>query len=446
MRWKIPKNKSSEEFERALLGTILANKNAFDKIKGLIVSDDFYEKKNKIVFQAIDDIVEKGFVVEMAPIIKELKETDRLGVIGGEEYLNILLSFSGIKSNLQKFAEGIVEKSRMRQVAREINSIQAALKEQNLSADELLDRVETDIISSTRNGSNSDFRSAKEVVVDVIDEMNKKLAGEITSGMPSGYKELDKILGGFHKGDLFVLAARPSMGKTALALNIAANVARDKTVAFFSVEMASSQLINRIIGFTAYLESHKISDPRLMTQTDKQKYSSATNKIKNMKLYMDDSPGIKINELVWKARRLKKNIGIDMIIIDYLQLLSAGGKTDNRQAEVSLISRTLKKLARELEVPVIALSQLSRKVEQRESKIPMMSDIRESGAIEQDADIIGFVYREDYYNNNKEEVSQEHQLTKIIIGKHRNGPTGVANLSFDAKCGLFLDAVKKEFN
>ena len=165
-----------------------------------------------------------------------------------------------------------------------------------------------------------------------------------------------------------------------------------------------------------------------------------------MKLYLDDSPGIKINELVWKARRLKKNIGIDMIIIDYLQLLSAGGKIDNRQAEVSLISRTLKKLARELEVPIIALSQLSRKVEQRESKIPMMSDIRESGAIEQDADIIGFVYREDYYNNNKEEVSQEHQLTKIIIGKHRNGPTGVANLSFDAKCGLFLDAVKKEFN
>lgn len=436
-------NTNVVEYERALLGAVLVDKESFDKAKGLLATEDFYDDRNKIVFQAIDDSSEQGFSIEPTPIIKLISEEGNLEKIGGPDYIDLLISDAGLSSNVLKFAEEIFEKARMRQVLLEINSLQSEIDSKNMSADEVLEQVEMNIISNQRDSSKSEFKSAKEVVKEVMEDIAKKLAGEMISGLPTEFAKLDEITGGFHKGDLIILAARPSMGKTALALNMAANIAKEKHVAFFSIEMPSKQLVNRIIGFTGNLPSKKIQKPEYMTQSDRHKFTLATEATSKLSLHLDDSPGIRLSELVWKAKRLKKNIGLDIIFIDYLQLISAGGNSDNRQAEVSAISRTLKKLARELEIPIIALSQLSRKVEQRESKVPMMSDIRESGAIEQDADLIAFVYREDYYKpKDGDEDHSKEQKTQIIIGKHRNGPTGVVNLSFNPECGLFLDGIK----
>ena len=431
------------EYERALLGCLLINKEVVNKIKGLLNLNDFYDKKNQIVFQAIDEIMDRGFTIEPIPVINIIKENNNLENIGGEIYIDFLISEAGLESNITKYIENIIEKSKLRQVLKEISSIQEIIKKKNITSDEILERVEMDIISNTRNNVMLEFKPIKTIVEEAVHDLSLKLSGELISGIPSEFEDLDKITGGFHKGDLIIIAARPSMGKTALALNIASNVARKKNVAFFSIEMSNKQLINRIIGFNGFLSSWKIQKPEYMTTSDKQKFTVASKKVSKLKLFLDDSPGIKLSELLWKAKRLKKNKGLDMIVIDYLQLITTGVNSDNRQNEVSTISRNLKKLARELEIPIIALSQLSRKVEQRESKIPMMSDIRESGAIEQDADLIAFVYRESYYANKDAKENNKPQETKIIIGKHRNGATGIINLSFNPEYGLFLDAIKE---
>ncbi len=434
------------EYETALLGKLINSNESFDKTKGLILHTDFSIKKHQIIFKTIEDVVDRGYSLEQKPIIQLLKEEKNLDKIGGEEYINFLVSEAGLHSNMTKYAKSIVETSRLREVKSQVKSILLEMSNNNISADEVLEKVEMKIISSARDIRVTEFKKAREIVKEVIEEIQKKLAGEQISGLKTEFIDLDKITTGLHGGDLIILAARPSMGKTALALNIAANISKDKKVAFFSIEMPSKQIVNRLIGLTGFIPSYKIQDPKYMTESDKQKFSIASEKIKKLNLYIDDSPGIKLSELVWKAKRLFKTSGIDLIIIDYLQLInSSSSYKTNRQAEVATISRTLKKLARELEVPVIALSQLSRQVEKRESKIPIMSDIRESGAIEQDADLIAFVYREAYYQlKTQTNENNDPQKIQMIIGKHRNGPTGVVNLSFNPNYGLFLDYIKEK--
>ena len=435
---------NSEELESALLGSLIVNKGSFERVRGLITSDDFFNPKHKIVFQAIEDIVENGFTVERAPLIKRISDDKNLEKIGGIDYIDLLMAEAGLQSNIQKFVEKIVEESRMREVVAEIKAIQDDINKKNLSADEILQQVEMNIISNTRDVKLTQFKTAKEIVKEVLHEIEMKLNGKMISGIPTEFKDLDEITGGLHRGDLIILAARPSMGKTAFALNLAANIAKKKSVAIFSIEMPSKQLISRVIGSLGYLPSSMIQRPELMSESQKRKFSIATDKIEKLNLHIDDSPGIKLGELVWKAKRLKKNKGLDVIVIDYLQLITTAANGENRQAEVSAISRTLKKLARELEVPIIALSQLSRKVEQRDKKVPMMSDIRESGAIEQDADLIAFLYREAYYKEKDAKDNGGPQTTDLIISKHRNGATGVVKMSFVPEYGLFMDKVKGE--
>ncbi len=434
------------EYETALLGKLINSNESFDKTKGLILHTDFSVKKHQIIFKTIEDVVDRGYSLEQKPIIQLLKEEKNLDKIGGEEYIDFLVSEAGLHSNMTKYAKSIVETSRLREVKSQVKSILSEMSNNNIFADEVLEKVEMKIISSARDIRVTEFKKAREIVKEVIEEIQKKLAGEQISGLKTEFIDLDKITTGLHGGDLIILAARPSMGKTALALNIAANISKDKKVAFFSIEMPSKQIVNRLIGLTGFIPSYKIQDPKYMTESDKQKFSIASEKIKKLNLYIDDSPGIKLSELVWKAKRLFKTSGINLIIIDYLQLInSSSSYKTNRQAEVATISRTLKKLARELEVPVIALSQLSRQVEKRESKIPIMSDIRESGAIEQDADLIAFVYREAYYQlKTQTNENNDPQKIQMIIGKHRNGPTGVVNLSFNPNYGLFLDYIKEK--
>ena len=429
------------DYEIALLGTIIKSNKAFDKAKEIILHSDFLDSKHQIIFLAIEKAVKQGYALEEKPIIKILKEENNFEKIGGEEYINYLISEAGLFKNITNYAKSIIEASRLREVHSKVKSILSKMDSEKISADEVLEKVEMEIISSARDTKVTEFKPVEEIVQTVIQEIHDKLSGKLVTGIKTDYKLLDKMTTGLHKGDLFILASRPSMGKTALALNIASNIAQDKNVAFFSVEMPSKQIINRLIGLMGFLPSYKIQDPKFMTESDKQKFTIATEKIKNLNFYIDDSPGIKLSELVWKAKRLNKTSKIDLIIIDYLQLISSShSKNLNRQNEVAIISKTLKKLARELEIPVIALSQLSRQVEKRESKVPLMSDIRESGAIEQDADLIAFVYREAYYQSKVEKnENNDPQKVQIIISKHRNGPTGVVELLFNPNYGLFLD-------
>ena len=429
------------DYEKALLGTIIKSNKAFDKAKEIILHTDFLDVKHRMIFLAIETAVNRGYSLEEKPIIKILKEEKKIELIGGEEYINYLISEAGLFGNITNYAKTIIEASRLRKVHSQVKSILSKMDDEKISADEVLEKVEMEIISSARDARVSQFKPIEKIIQDVIQEIYDKLSGKKITGIKTGYKFLDQMITGLHKGDLFILASRPSMGKTALALNIASNIAKNKNVAFFSVEMSSKLIINRLIGLTGFLPSYKIQDPKFMTESDKQKLSLASEKIKSLKFYIDDSPGIKLSELVWKAKRLNKVSKIDIIIIDYLQLINASHSTNlNRQAEVATISRTLKKLARELEVPIIALSQLSRQVEKRESKIPLMSDIRESGAIEQDADLIAFIYREAYYKPKTEKNNNnDPQKVQIIISKHRNGPTGSVDLLFNPNYGLFLD-------
>lgn len=431
------------ELEKALLGAILVNEKLFHNIKGRITPQEFYDKKNAQLFAVILEIYDNGYEdIEVAPIVNRLKEKGLLEKIGGEEYIASLIKNPGFASNATNYMKEISDKAAVRDLKVRLAGMQKDLEKTDVDPSAVLDKFETDVLSTNRGTEVKEFIDSKTAIDQTIEALEKRAAGEGVSGVSVDLPSLDAITGGFQKGDLIILAARPSMGKTALALNMAASASKTHNVAFYSLEMPTNQLYNRILSFTAFIDGDKLRDSKNITDNEWRKIYLAKDKIENMNLFIDDTSGIKLSELVWKAKKLHKNKGLDMIVIDYLQLIvsSTSGNGDNRQAEVSLISRTLKKLARDLNIPVIALSQLSRKVEQRESKVPMMSDLRESGAIEQDADIIAFVYRDAYYNREKaQETVGQPEVTDVIIAKHRNGSIGKVRLTFKPEHGLFME-------
>ena len=432
----------SIKLEKALLGLILVNPSSINKIRGFIIANDFFDQKNRIIFSAFIDMMDEGSEIETTLLIHRLEKNNNLKKIGGDLYISELIESAGMESNITKYIKEIADKSQLRKVKKVVGEIQAEIDKSSADASVILEQVEQGILSATRDTKQKDFEDAKSVVDSSLKRIEERASQEGISGLVTEIPSLDVMTSGLQKGDLIIIAARPSMGKTAFALNLAANVSKLNTVAFFSLEMPAEQLMNRILSFTGFIDGHKLKDSNKLTSDDWKKLYVASSKAKNLNLYIDDSAGVKLAELVWKAKKLAKNVGLDMIVIDYMQLITVGsGSSDNRQAEVSAISRTLKMLARELEIPVIALSQLSRKVEQRENKTPMMSDLRESGAIEQDADIIMFLYREVYYN--KEERNKKHQGTDVIIAKHRNGAIGTIKLSFNPTIGLFTDTGKE---
>ena len=434
-------NHQSVKLERALLGLILVNASSINKIRGYIVSADFFDKKNIIVFQTFMDIIDEGNEIETTLVIHKLEKNEQLKAIGGDTYIMDLIESAGMESNIPKYIKEIADKAQLRKVKLVVKELQQEIDKSSADASDILEKVEQGILTATRDVKQKDFQDAESVVDNSLKKIEERAAQDGISGLPTEIPSLDVITSGLQKGDLIIVAARPSMGKTAFALNLAANIAKQSNVAFFSLEMPAEQLMNRILSFTGFIDGNKLKDSNKLTSDDWKKLYVASSKAKKLNLYIDDSAGVKLSELVWKAKKLSKNAGLDMIVIDYMQLITVGsGSSDNRQAEVSAISRTLKMLARELEIPVIALSQLSRKVEQRENKTPMMSDLRESGAIEQDADIIMFLYREAYYK--KEEADKSHQATDVIIAKHRNGAIGSISLSFNPQIGLFTDAGK----
>lgn len=417
------------EAEQAVLGAILLEAEALVSVMEKVKSEDFYSSGHQHIFEAMAQLGEEGQPVDLVTLTARLQDQQLLEEVGGVSYLSKLAHAVPTAANVEYYAQIVEEKSMLRRLIRTATQIVSSGYVSGDDVSEILNDAEQRILEISNRRAASGFISIRDVLMEVFERVEFLYAhrGGVT-GIPSGFPDLDKMTAGFQRNDLIIVAARPSVGKTAFALNIAQNVGvRSKeTVAIFSLEMSAAQLVQRIICAEANVDAQRMRTGALEPD-DWEKLTMAIGALSEAEIYIDDTPGITVSELRAKCRRLKKEKGLGMILIDYLQLIHGRGKPgENRQQEVSEISRTLKQIARELEVPVIALSQLSRGVEQRQDKRPMMSDLRESGSIEQDADIVAFLYRDDYYDKE----SEKKNIIEIIIAKQRNGPVGTVELAF----------------
>jgi len=427
------------EAEQSVLGAIFLDPEAIVKCSAMLTSDDFYRNNHQKIYASMLQLNANGNPVDVITVSQLLKQREQLDEIGGIGYLTNLANFVPTAANVEYYAN-IVEKSAvMRRLIRTATQIVSKGFAANEDVTDILDEAERKILEVSQRRSSGGFIPIKDALLDVFHRIDflSKQKGSIT-GIPSGFQDLDRMTSGFQKSDLIIVAARPSVGKTAFALNIAQNVGvrANQSVAIFSLEMSASQLVQRIICAEGNIDASKIRSGRLETEEEWDKLTLAIATLSEADIFIDDSPSITVADIRAKCRRLKVEKGLGLIVIDYLQLIQGRGKSgENRQQEVSEISRTLKAIARELEVPVIALSQLSRSVEQRQDKRPMMSDLRESGSIEQDADIVAFLYRDDYYD----QESEKKNSIEIIIAKQRNGPVGTVELGFQKQYNKFVN-------
>lgn len=426
------------EAEQSVLGAILLEPEAFSIVAERLVPEDFYRASHQYIFRAMVQLYDRGEPIDVVSTTTVLMDEKNLDTVGGISYLRDLASSVPTAANINYYSKIVEEKSILRRLIRTATEVITKTYDQEEDVVQLLDEAERDILAVSSRSNVSDFKSIKDVLVDVYVNIEKlhESDGEIT-GVPSGYRDLDRMTSGFQNNDLIIIAARPSVGKTAFALNIAQNVATktDKNVAIFSLEMGAEQLVQRMLCAEGNIDSQRLRTGKL-TQEDWRNLTMAMGSLSNAGIFIDDSPGIRVSDIRSKCRRLKQEHGLDLIIIDYLQLIQGSSHlSENRQQEVSEISRSLKGLARELNVPLISLSQLSRGVEQRQDKRPIMSDLRESGSIEQDADIVGFLYRDDYYD----QESEKENIIEIIISKQRNGPTGTVELAFVKQYNKFVN-------
>ena len=414
--------------EQSVLGAMLIDKEAAVKVIELLRPQDFYRDANGHVFAAILNLFNRGEAVDLITLSEELRQTDLLDQVGGVSYVAGLANSVPTSANVEQYARIVEEKSLLRRLISVSTRIAQLGYEAGEEVESLLDRAEQMIFELAERKTHSSFVPLKAVLMQTferIEFLHQNKGGII--GVPSGFNDLDRITSGFQPSDLIIVAARPSMGKTAFCLNIAQNasVRKKLPVAVFSLEMSREQLVTRMLCGEAMVDQQKIRTGQL-SDDDWQKLTTASGPLSGAPLYIDDSPGVTVVEMRAKCRRLKSEKGLSLVVIDYLQLMQGSRKPENRQQEISEISRSLKALAREMQVPVIALSQLSRAVEQRQDKRPMMSDLRESGSLEQDADLVMFIYRDEYYNPETDRRSR----ADIIIAKQRNGPVGSVELGF----------------
>ncbi len=417
----------SQQAENRLLGILINDYSQMRKIAGLLEPTDFFIQENQNIFKAIDSCIQKGYDSDLTFLIEELRVLSNKSPSEWMNYFSTLTLEKGIVSNIENYVNLILEKRQARDLKSTLEDSSKKVDIGGATVFELIDQVETKIQDITKTRELKDFEPIENLTNEYLLKMQKIAEDGIQTGIKTGISLLDESIGGFQPGQLVIIAARPSMGKTAFALEMAKGVARKKKVGFFSLEMPADQLILRLMSSEAKINSRKIFQQNNVEQLDQQKQmriDAAKESVKKLNMRIDDSASLKISELVWKARKAKETDGLDMIIIDYLQLIdSNAANTESRQQVISDISRQLKALARDLEIPVIALSQLSRRVESREDKKPMMSDIRESGAIEQDADIIMFLYREDYYKKAEHKTDSQSSDLEVLIRKNRNGKT-----------------------
>jgi len=420
-----PQNISAEQ---AALGSMLLQEEAILHSIDILKPEDFYQKSHQIIFQCILDLFEKSRGVDLVTLTEELNRKNLLEKIGGVTYLTNLINSVPTAANIEYYSKIIEEKSILRHLINNTTKIISMAYEEKEDAKILLDKAEHLVFEISDRNIRQSFVPIKEIIQDSYEKIEDLYhREEFITGVPSGYEELDDITTGFQPSELIVVAGRPGMGKTAFCMNIAQYVSIYKNipVAIFSLEMSKSQLVQRMLCSEARLDSHKLRKGRLV-EADWAPLSMAAGRLSSSSIFIDDTAGISCLEIRAKARRLKAQCNLGLVIVDYLQLMQTAGRIENRQQEISEISRSLKSLARELNVPVVAVSQLSRAVEQRIERRPRLSDLRESGAIEQDADLVIFIYREEYYRPKTEKKG----IAEIIISKQRNGPTGKVELTF----------------
>ncbi len=445
MSGRIPPH--SIEAERAVLGAILLNKDAFDTVSSIVKAEDFYSDNHRVIYEALVSIVGKNQRADYVLLSEELKKSQKLEAVGGILYLTNLTTDIVDAYNVEDHAKIVRDKAHLRKLIHVANAVESMAYREEEETEDIVNRAEQMVldVSGTTKGESS-FSVMREVVYETIDRINELQRHKgILTGVSTGFKDLDNLTSGLQKSDLILVAARPSMGKTAFTLNIAQNVAMKskKNVAFFSLEMSKTQLVARVLAAVAGINSGRIRNGQL-SQEDWGKAINALNDLAEAPLYIDDTSGLTPQLMKKKLRRLIQEHGeLGLVVVDYIQLMENGGKkiADNRQQEVSAISRQLKIMAREFNVPLIALSQLSRGVESRADKTPMLSDLRESGSLEQDADIVAFLNRENYQDT---EDTSDGVETQVIIRKHRNGELGIVKLWFEGAYTRFRDLAYRE--
>ena len=440
----LPNNLEAEE---SVLGACFLTKYAMQKAIESVSPEDFYDEKNQKIFKSIIELSDESTPLDLTTLTAKLQKKKELNEVGGVEYLTEIVNFVPTASNIDYYINIVQESSILRRLITTAEEIASDGYSTDETVNDILDNSEKKILDIVKNRKSTEFRTIKDVLqkTEANLEFLAENKNEIT-GLATGLYDFDKITTGLHPGELIIIAARPGMGKTAFALNIAANAAKiqDKAVAVFNLEMPAEQLATRIISSLGQIDGYKLRTGRLLNE-DWKRVNEAMSQLSGTNLMIDDTAGITIGEIRAKCRRLASSEqGISLIVVDYLQLIS-GGKNygTNRQQEVSDISRSLKTLALELNVPIIALSQLSRSVETREDKRPIMSDLRESGSIEQDADIVAFLYRDDYYNK-EARTEDNNSISELIIGKHRNGSTGTIELLFKKNTSTFLSLRRED--
>ncbi|MGE5894680.1 MAG: replicative DNA helicase [bacterium] len=435
---------SNVEAEQAVLGAILLEKEAINKALELITPDDFYQWSHRTIFSSMIDLYEKNEPIDLVTITSSLRDKGLIDKVGGASYISSLVNQVHTAANIRYHSKIIKEKSLLRNLIESASQIMARVYEAEGDPEELVDYAERMIFDISEKRINVSFTQLKSLLGDTfktIEDLYKKKYA--ITGVPSGFKDLDDLTTGFQPGDLVVIGGRPSMGKTAFGLNIAQHVALNAKipVAIFSLEMSKKQLAIRMLCSEAMVDSNKIRKG-FIGKEDWPRLTTAAGKLGEAPIFIDDSSSTSVLEMRAKARRLKKEHGLGLVLIDYLQLMRGRGNFERREQEISDISRSLKALAKELELPVIALSQLNRGVELRRPPIPNLADLRESGAIEQDADVILFLYRDEFYNR---ERSEKRGVADIFIAKQRNGPTGLVELAFIANCTRFADKTDRYY-
>jgi replicative DNA helicase len=434
------------EAEQSVLGAILLDNNALYTAFEMITQDDFYKDSNKKIFVAMTELIEKNEPIDIITLTDHLRKKDSLDAVGGTQYLTSLASMIPTSANVRFHSKIVREKSMVRGLLRSVTDIARNVYETEQDAEELIDYAEKTIFDLSERRISPSFSVLKDVIKDsfqMIEHLYDKK--ETVTGVPSGFKELVEMTTGLQKSDLIIIGGRPSMGKTAFSLNIAQHVGVNmkEPVAVFSLEMSKEQLAFRMLCSEAMVDSNNIRKG-FIRKDDWHKLTSAAGKLAESPIFIDDSSAMSVLEMRAKARRLKVEHGLSLVIVDYLQLMRGRGNAERREQEISEISRSLKGLAKELRVPVIALSQLNRGVETRTgNKKPTLADLRESGAIEQDADVIIFLYRDEVYNKDSNDNKGK---AEIIIAKQRNGPTGTVLLSFISPCTRFVDYSDREYH
>ncbi|MCI5629367.1 MAG: replicative DNA helicase [Terrisporobacter sp.] len=431
----------SVESEQSILGSIILDKDAIITVAETINPSDFYKEAHKIIYESMLSLNSNNEPIDLITLIEELRKEGHLDNIGGISYLTSLSTIVPTTSNVKYYANIVKEKSVMRQLIKASNEIINLGYDASTDVQEILNKAEKSIFDISQEKSGDDIQPINAVLQDTFD-MIEKLCTEKkeVTGITTGFKDLNKKINGLQRTDLILLAARPAMGKTAFSLNLVQNAALkgDASVAVFSLEMSKEQLVQRMLSAQSNVELSKIKTGTL-GESDWPRIIDGMAVLSEAKIFIDDTPGIKISEIRSKCRRLKMEKGLDLILIDYLQLMEGEGKNENRQQEIAKISRSLKILAKELDCPVVALSQLSRSPELRKDHRPILSDLRESGSIEQDADIVMFLYRDEYYHDD----SEKKNIGEVIVAKNRHGETGNVELVWFGQVQKFADKVRE---